>query len=175
VKPYVKRGKNDATDAEAICEAVTRPNMRFVPVKSADQKQRPAPAQLRRRRTEGPSANRSLSTVEPVCGTPKWKLENGAQRPAPETRPARTEIPKIAGQRLGRASLTRGNVPDSHPPGNNTPETRLPGPPHGGIKIRCLTPRRFFNPCLCTLLEVFFLRRQSLPADRAPATESQVI
>ena len=37
VKPYVKRGKNDATDAEAICEAVTRPNMRVVPVKSADQ------------------------------------------------------------------------------------------------------------------------------------------
>jgi transposase len=37
VKPYVKRGKNDATDAEAICEAVTRPNMRFVPVKSAHQ------------------------------------------------------------------------------------------------------------------------------------------
>src|SRR5262249_9645511 len=33
VKPYVKRGKNDTTDAEAICEAVTRPNMRFVPVK----------------------------------------------------------------------------------------------------------------------------------------------
>src|ERR1700730_355987 len=33
----LKRGKNDATDAEAICEAVTRPNMRFVPVKSADQ------------------------------------------------------------------------------------------------------------------------------------------
>ncbi len=37
VKPYVKRGKNDATDAEAICEAVTRPNMRFVPVKTAEQ------------------------------------------------------------------------------------------------------------------------------------------
>ena len=33
VKAYVKRGKNDAADAEAICEAVTRPNMRFVPVK----------------------------------------------------------------------------------------------------------------------------------------------
>jgi transposase len=30
VKPYVKRQKNDTTDAEAICEAVTRPNMRFV-------------------------------------------------------------------------------------------------------------------------------------------------
>src|SRR6476660_1495742 len=37
VKPYVKRQKNDATDAEAICEAVTRPNMRFVGVRSVDQ------------------------------------------------------------------------------------------------------------------------------------------
>ena len=37
VKPYVKRGKNDAVDAAAICEAVTRPTMRFVPVKSAEQ------------------------------------------------------------------------------------------------------------------------------------------
>jgi len=37
VKPYVKRQKNDATDAEAICEAVTRPTMRFVPIKSEEQ------------------------------------------------------------------------------------------------------------------------------------------
>jgi transposase len=37
VKPYVKRQKNDATDAEAICEAVTRPNMRFVATKTAEQ------------------------------------------------------------------------------------------------------------------------------------------
>ena len=37
VKPYVKRQKNDAADAEAICEAVSRPNMRFVPIKSAEQ------------------------------------------------------------------------------------------------------------------------------------------
>lgn len=37
VKPYVKRQKNDAADAEAICEAVTRPNMRFVPIKSPEQ------------------------------------------------------------------------------------------------------------------------------------------
>lgn len=36
VKPYVKRGKNDAVDAAAICEAMARPDMRFVPVKSAD-------------------------------------------------------------------------------------------------------------------------------------------
>ena len=37
VKPYVKRQKNDAADAEAICEAVTRPNMRFVPIKTIEQ------------------------------------------------------------------------------------------------------------------------------------------
>ena len=37
VKPYVKRGKTDAADAEAVCEAVRRPTMRFVPVKSPEQ------------------------------------------------------------------------------------------------------------------------------------------
>ena len=37
VKPYVKTNKNDAADAEAICEAVSRPNMRFVPIKNVDQ------------------------------------------------------------------------------------------------------------------------------------------
>src|ERR1700751_5500829 len=37
VKPYVKRQKNDAADAEAICEAVTRPNMRFVSTKTPEQ------------------------------------------------------------------------------------------------------------------------------------------
>ena len=37
VKPYVKANKNDAADAEAICEAVTRPTMRFVPIKTVEQ------------------------------------------------------------------------------------------------------------------------------------------
>ncbi len=37
VAPYRKSGKNDGNDAEAVCEAVTRPSMRFVPVKSAEQ------------------------------------------------------------------------------------------------------------------------------------------
>ncbi len=37
VKPYVKRNRSDATDAEAICEAVTRPTMRFVPIKTPEQ------------------------------------------------------------------------------------------------------------------------------------------
>src|ERR1700736_3000761 len=87
---------------------------------------------------EGHSANRSLSAIEPVSATAKRKLENGEQRPAPETFPARAEIPKITDQRLGRASLTRGNVADSHTPGNNTTETRLPGCPE---RIRTLESR----------------------------------
>ncbi|MGX9182133.1 IS110 family RNA-guided transposase [Mesorhizobium sp. BHbdii] len=37
VKPYLKRQKNDAADAEAVCEAATRPTMRFVPVKTPEQ------------------------------------------------------------------------------------------------------------------------------------------
>jgi transposase len=37
IKPYVKRGKNDAADAEALYEALSRPTMRFVPVKTAKQ------------------------------------------------------------------------------------------------------------------------------------------
>src|SRR6202051_471703 len=37
VKPYVKRAKNDMADAEALCEAMSRPTMRFVPIKTADQ------------------------------------------------------------------------------------------------------------------------------------------
>ena len=37
VKAYLKRGKNDAADAAAICEAATRPSMRFVPIKSEEQ------------------------------------------------------------------------------------------------------------------------------------------
>ncbi len=47
VKAYVKRGKNDAVDAEAICEAVTRPNMRFVPVKSVGQQAALVPHRVR--------------------------------------------------------------------------------------------------------------------------------
>jgi transposase len=37
IKPYVERGENDKIDAEAICEAMSRPGMRFVPVKTAEQ------------------------------------------------------------------------------------------------------------------------------------------
>jgi len=55
VKPYVKSNKNDMADAEAICEAVQRPNMRFVPIKSIEQQDilsiHRAREQLVRRRT----------------------------------------------------------------------------------------------------------------------------
>ena len=44
VKPYPKRQKNDAADAEAICEAVTRPNMRFVEIKTCEQQGTLVPA-----------------------------------------------------------------------------------------------------------------------------------
>jgi transposase len=47
VKPYVKRGKSDAADAAAICEAMSRPSMRFVPVKSAESQASQMLAKLR--------------------------------------------------------------------------------------------------------------------------------
>lgn len=65
VKPYVKRNKTDAADAEAICEAAARPNMRFVPVKSIEQQAILAlhrtRALLIRQRTQLANAVRGLS------------------------------------------------------------------------------------------------------------------
>lgn len=49
VKPYVKTNKNDSNDAEAICEAVTRPNMRFVAIKSLEQQDIQALHRIRQR------------------------------------------------------------------------------------------------------------------------------
>ncbi len=49
VKPYVKSQKNDAHDAEAICEAVSRPSMRFVPQKSIEQQDTQALHRVRKR------------------------------------------------------------------------------------------------------------------------------
>src|SRR5262245_28783725 len=48
VKPYVQSNKNDANDAEAICEAMSRPKMRFVAVKTADQQDVQAVHRIRR-------------------------------------------------------------------------------------------------------------------------------
>lgn len=64
VKPYVKRNKNDARDAEACCEAVSRPTMRFVPVKTFEQQGRRALHRARdllvRQRTQAGNAIRGL-------------------------------------------------------------------------------------------------------------------
>lgn len=76
VKPYVKSGKNDANDAEAICEAASRPNMRFVPVKSAEQQASQALHRIRSRliraRTALTNEIRGLlgefGLIEPVRG-----------------------------------------------------------------------------------------------------------
>ena len=76
-KMYVKRGKNDAADAEAICEAMSRPTMRFVGVKTADQQAALMLAGLRehlvRRRTQltntirGHAAEFGLVTAKGLC------------------------------------------------------------------------------------------------------------
>ena len=76
--------------------------------------------------THGHSANRSLSAIEPVSATAKRKLENGEQRLAPETRPEGRNAANCRPE-TGARGVTRGNVADFHTPGNNTPETRLPG------------------------------------------------
>lgn len=56
VKPYVKSNKNDASDAEAVCEAVSRPNMRFVPVKEVDQQDLQSIHRIRERLIKGRTA-----------------------------------------------------------------------------------------------------------------------
>jgi transposase len=56
VKPYVKSNKNDANDAEAICEAMSRPSMRFVAVKSVEQQDLQA---IHRRCCINPAATRA--------------------------------------------------------------------------------------------------------------------
>jgi transposase len=57
VKAYVKRNKTDAADAEAICEAATRPTMRFVPIKSIDQQSAGMVLKVRELRQRSQAAN----------------------------------------------------------------------------------------------------------------------
>ena len=84
VKPYVKRQKNDMTDAEAICEAVTRPSMRFVPVKSVEQQSVLAlhrtrdllirHATLRRRSSHG------TGTARPAAVWPRYRASGRSRQ-----------------------------------------------------------------------------------------------
>ena len=67
VKAYVKRGKTDAGDAEAICEAVSRPTMRFVPIKSAAQQA--AAMRLKTRASRAPAQSARQRVASAPLGT----------------------------------------------------------------------------------------------------------
>jgi hypothetical protein len=69
VKAYIKRNKNDAADAEAICEAVRRPTMRFVGVKSAEQQGR-----LMQHRTRDLLVRQRRAAPCRTC-LPTWRAE----------------------------------------------------------------------------------------------------
>ncbi|MGF6397812.1 transposase [Pseudomonas frederiksbergensis] len=60
VKPYVKSNKNDANDAEAICEAMSRPSMRFVAVKTIEQQDIQATHRIRAGLIEQPTHRPSV-------------------------------------------------------------------------------------------------------------------
>jgi transposase len=67
VPPYRKSSKNDGNDAKAICEAVARPNMLFVPVKSAEQQAILALHRVRQRFLEQRSAARTQLPCSVAC------------------------------------------------------------------------------------------------------------
>src|SRR5690242_2619664 len=72
VRPYVKTNKHDAADAEAICEAVTRPGMRFVPVKTVEQQTVAQLHRIRRHRQVGAGEDKeapSLIGATASCGS----------------------------------------------------------------------------------------------------------
>ncbi len=80
IVPYRKNQKNDGNDAEAICEAVARPNMRFVPIKSAEQQA--VRAHQERRTTSGAG---SASSQERAGGRARW-LDQPGEEPAHRVR-----------------------------------------------------------------------------------------
>lgn len=94
VKPYVKRGKNDKIDAEAICEAISRPSMRFVPLKSADEQAAAMLLSVRdllvKQRTMLVNAIRSHAAEFGVIGA------KGVGRIADVLARARESLPKLA-------------------------------------------------------------------------------
>jgi transposase len=114
VKPYVKRGKNDAVDAEAICEAVRRPNMRFVPVKSPDQQSvlmlHRARALLMRQRTMAVNALRGhLAEFGIVAGQGAKNLRELIERVFASPRD-QLGLPQLARVALGPLVLQLNNL-----------------------------------------------------------------
>jgi transposase len=107
VKAYVKRSKNDAADAAAICEAVTRPSMRFVPVKTIDQQAALTVHRCRdlliRQRTQLINALRAhLAELGMVAATGKAGVDHvvaivtGTQLPAPMRQALQALVKQLA-------------------------------------------------------------------------------
>ena len=94
VAPYRKSSKNDGNDAEAICEAVARPNMRFVPVKKLSAQMTSWPSRIRRSQRWEPrnpappvtntrflrSYDRAIGTVAPLARRGKQAVLTSSQR-----------------------------------------------------------------------------------------------
>jgi transposase len=102
VKPYVKRNKTDAADAEAICEAVGRPNMRFVPIKTCDQQAVLALHRVRsllvRQRTAAVNATRGLMAEFGIVASKGIRRMEELRRKMEQSPPA--ELPQEARQAL---------------------------------------------------------------------------
>lgn len=84
VKPYVKTNKNDASDAEAICEAVSRPNMRFVSPKSVEQQallalHRARSGFVQARTAQGNQIRGLLAEFGFVVPKGRWRIEDAIQ------------------------------------------------------------------------------------------------
>ena len=106
VKPYVKRGKNDAADAEAICEAVTRPTMRFVPVKTPDQQSvmmlHRVRLMLNRQRTQLSNAMRAhMAEFGVVAPSGAW-VWSGCLPSSPTTRTSASPLTRGCASRCWR-------------------------------------------------------------------------
>jgi transposase len=154
VKPYVKRNKNDAADAEAICEAMSRPRMRFVPVKTTEQQAALMLAGTRdaliRRRTQltntirgyaaefGLTAAKGLDKIEPLlariaeAALPKLAKELFATH-AREYARLKVEITKIeaklmAWHKHNELSRRLEEVPGVGPIGASLATMKVPNP-----------------------------------------------
>ena len=123
IKAYVKRGKNDAIDAAAICEAMSRPTMRFVPVKTVEQQAALTMLGVRdmlvKQRTMlinairghaaefGVTAAKSLPSRKRGCRTPKPFARAGTLRGGSASRRAKTPRQADTGPARSAARATR--------------------------------------------------------------------
>ena len=155
VKPYVRRNKNDAADAEAICEAMSRPRTRFVPVKTVDQQAALMLAGVRdalvRRRTQltnmirgyaaefGLTTSRGLDKIGPLLvriardeGVPELArrlfAELGREHEELETRFEKVEAELMAWHRADARSRRLREIPSIGPIGASLLAMKVPDP-----------------------------------------------